>query len=143
MGKNVKISTSERRKYVRIPSEHIIHYETFTARQIFEDNPESTMKSITKNLSAGGIMFSASCKFEVGTLLKLEIDLPGWERFKAEFYKMEEVTRSKPVVVLATVVRVEMIVPDQVYEIGTSFVGIDEGHRWALLNYVKTKIKER
>ena len=44
--------------------------------------------------------------------------------------------------VLATVVRVEIVGLGK-YDIGAAFVGIDQGHQWALIKYVKEKVKAK
>ena len=89
-----------------------------------------------KDISAGGLLFECKRKYDIGNLLKLEIVIPGWEKFKSEFYKPDESSRSKPLIALASVVRVEMVKPG-LYDIGVSFAGIDEGHQSALLQYIQ------
>ena len=133
----------ERRKYVRISSGHIVRFETFTAEKLGSADISSLVQTVMKNVSAGGVLFSTGTKYDVGTLLKLEIDLPGWEKFKTEFYKNDTVSRSQPVIVLATIVRVEVVDPGKLFDIGACFVGIDEGHQWALMRYVDAAIGKK
>jgi len=69
-------------------------------------------------------------------VLRIEIKIQDWEKFKPEFYKPDKLTVSKPLVAIVKVVRVEDIGGGQ-YEIGVDFSGMDEGHRIALAKYVK------
>jgi len=80
-------------------------------------------------------------KYNLQELLKIEITIPGWERYKNEFYKDDKISRFEPVVILASVVRVEVVRPDDLYEIGVQFVGIDEGDRWALMKQINNQLK--
>ncbi len=136
-----KTTTPERRKYVRIPVKQILNYEKFTARSLSIGNIEKKVETITRNMSAGGLLFETDEKFKLGTLLKLEMKVPGWEKFKAEFYKKDKTSRSGLVVILASVVRVEIIQPETKFDIGVCFVGIDKGHQGALSKYIKKEIK--
>ena len=82
------------------------------------------------------MLFESNVKFDLGTLLRIEIDIPGWERFKNEFYKTYEASKSSPLVVLASVVRVEVVYPENRFDIDVCFSAIDKGHQWALIKYV-------
>lgn len=125
---------AEKRTYIRIDEQDVIHCEKYSIPR----NSSSQIEGMTKNISGGGVLFSSSQSFEIGQILRLEISLSGWERFKTEFYKEDRLAHSKPIVVLATVVRVELIEENN-YEIGVCFTGIDEGHKWALLKYIDNR----
>ncbi|MBF0532283.1 MAG: PilZ domain-containing protein [Candidatus Omnitrophica bacterium] len=127
----------ERRQYVRVAAREVLNCRRFTANAFMAQDVNERISAVTKNLSAGGVLFESPKLFEVGTLLKLEIDLPGWEVFKREFYKKDAISRSEPLIILATVVRVEIIKPEKLFDIGVCFAAIDEGHRWALMQYIE------
>lgn len=135
--------SDERRKYVRVATQCLLTCEKFTAQNLGITNAENKIEAITKDLSAGGILFEASEQYEIGTLLKFEINVPGWERFKAEFYKNDRVSSSAPLVLLASVVRVEVIETGKRYDIGACFVAIDDGHQWALVKYINSRLKKQ
>lgn len=132
---------SERRRYVRLPGEYVLRYEKYSLSKVKLESPEKKIDTVTKNISAGGVLFETKTKFELGSLLKIELDAPGWESYKAEFYKSDATSHRVPIVTLASVVRVEVVVPGSTYDIGVCFVGIDDGHQWALLKYVDKKMK--
>jgi hypothetical protein len=135
-----KTHTTERRKYVRIPSQNILYFKKFSARDLMVDERiERKIEAITKNLSVGGVLFDSDIKYNLGTLLKIELNLPGWEKFKNEFYRYDKTSQTEPLIVLAHVVRLEVLIPDKCYEIGVCFSAIDTGHKWALMKYIKAK----
>lgn len=134
-------SRVERRKYVRILSEDVLQCQLFKNENFVESATEDNIRAVTKNYSAGGILFETNAQFDVGSLLKLEISIPGWERFKAEFYK-DGTSYGEPLVILATVVRVEALADEGLFDIGVCFSAIDEGHRWALLKYIEEKRRQ-
>ena len=122
---------SERRKYLRVDSENVLKCERYAIPRSAE---QSTGR--TRNISAGGILFISDTAYEKGEVLRLELVLGNWEKYKAEFYKPDNVTGSKPLVVIGAVAHVRNAEQGR-YEIGINFSGMDEGHRWALEKYIK------
>lgn len=133
--------SSERRKYVRLEQQHMLRHE----RYVFQAPEEEEIfeEGRVKNYSPAGALFDSKIKYNIGDILKLEITIPGWEKYKNEFYREERISRPEPVIILASVVRAEVLVFDQLYEIGVQFVGIDEGDRWAIMKQVKVLLKEQ
>ncbi len=133
----------ERRKFLRIPSEDVLNCKVFSVVDLVEEVKGYEIQAIMKNISAGGVLFESNSRYEVGSILKLSIDVKGWENFKPEFFKGDVLSRKQPLVVLANVVRVEVVEPYSKYDIGVCFSAIDEGHRWAMIKYVDRKVKEK
>jgi len=132
----MKQSGAERRKYLRIDQGSVLSCEECAiprTKQKFE--------AVSKDLSAGGLMFSALAPFDMGTVLRFEISLDGWQKYKPEFKKAESLEERKPLFALGTVVRVEQL-HDGTYEIGVRLDGVDEGHRMALEQYVKSRAND-
>lgn len=123
----------ERRKYLRVVSKRPIKHTKF---RLFGKNSEKLTESITKNLSAGGILFESDVLYLPGDLVRMDIDIPGWEKYKTEFLKPGQINRNQPVTVLAKVIRVEIKFP-RLYEVRAAFVGIDEDHQKALSKFFK------
>jgi len=123
----------ERRKYLRMPVERLLKCEKYSIPR----PPESERLQLkTKNLSGGGLLFSSKQEFKPGDLLRLEVDLSGWEKYKPEFYKPDATISSKPLMILASVSRVQPQ-KDGTFDIGVSYSGLDEGHRLALIKFLK------
>ena len=134
---------AERRKFIRIPEEDLLVCEPFNVSGFGGATSMVTkrMHAFTKSLSEGGILFGSDEVFAMGALLKLELDIPGWEKFKSEFYKGNEPSGRHPLVVLGQVVRVEDVGKGQ-FDIGVVFTAMDAGHKLALKKYLDRKAKQ-
>jgi len=124
--------TQEKRKYVRIPNKYTIHVEKYAIPRSKTDTAEAH----SKNLSAGGILFETTQIYNLGDTVRLEIDIPNWNRYNYEFYKPDKLLDQNSLVIIGQVIRVEDM-GEARYEVGVSFHGMDEGHRLALQNYIK------
>ena len=127
----------ERRKFIRIQAQYMLRHEKYTLRAVQD---REAVKGVIKNYSGDGALFESKVKYDIGDILKLEISIPGWEKFKTEFYKDNKTSASEPLVILASVVRVEVITLDQLYDIGVYFVGIDKGHQGALIKQINAQL---
>ena len=126
---------SERRKFTRVAEEDLLICEPFDTTA-FGGDMKKRVHVFTKSLSEGGILFESMEIFEIGALLKLQLDIPGWEKYKVEFYKGAAPSGSHPLVVLARVVRVEDLGGGN-FDIGVAFMALDSGHKLALKKYLE------
>ena len=124
---------AEKRQFVRIDLKNLVKVEEY---QIGGDK-EKQINSLVKNISAGGLLFTTNHKFEIGALIKLDVNIPGWSKHKVEFLKENRLALSDPFVALATVVRVEVLEFNKEYEIGACFVNIYPDHLDALMKYIE------
>ena len=127
----------ERRQYVRIPRQHILRCAAFCMQDFYVRDKPLDVSGVMKDVSGNGLLFESARRFEVGTLLQMSLTLPGWDRFKSEFFKSEHRSDSRPLTVLARVVRLEAVDPQELYDIGVSFSAIDRGDQTALLRYIE------
>lgn len=129
---------SEKRKFIRIKASHLTRHIKFRLPgvDLFPDK-----ESASKDISAGGVLFTSDHAYTVGDILRMELHIPGWEKFKTEFYKADRTAKSLPVLVLVKVVRVQAISGGK-FDIGVSFVGIDDGHQQALSKYIAQQSKQ-
>lgn len=132
-------SSAERRQYIRLGQQYILRHERYVFQRA--EDEEVFEEGVIKNYSTSGALFESKTKYDIHDILKLVITIPGWETYKNEFYREDRTSRADPIVILASVVRVEALISDQLYDIGVQFVGIDEGDRWALMKQVKTQLK--
>ncbi len=132
----------EQRKYVRIDRRYIIKCSPFSAKDFLSPSSADITEGLLKNISCGGALFESGAKYDVGTLLRIELALPGWEQFKVEFLKDDKTTYSAPLTVLAHVVRLEVLIQNELYDIGACFSAIDEGDKWALFKYIQKYSKK-
>ncbi|MCM8800531.1 MAG: Flp pilus assembly complex ATPase component TadA [Candidatus Omnitrophica bacterium] len=116
----------EKRIYKRLDSRILISYRIFKAQEeLIKRGVSSEQISITKNISAGGLLFISPEALPVGEVLELKIELPDGE---------------SPVDCLARVVRTEMTRDDK-YEIGVCFLDITGAQRSRLDRYVEAEVR--
>lgn len=136
---NISDLEKDRRKYYRVDRSCVLRCERFSAKNFNEKKLQDEAGGVVKNLSVGGILFETNQLYPIGTLLKAELNLVGWEKFKSEFYKPDISSKAQPLVVLAKVSRVELVKNTGIYDIGLSIVSIDEGHREALKKFISQR----
>jgi c-di-GMP-binding flagellar brake protein YcgR len=128
----------ERRKYVRLSSQNLLRCEVY---RIPEGDAPAKKEAMSKNISAGGVLFESAVKYDIGEVLKLEIKLTGWSKYKPEFYKPDALSASEPLVALGNVVRIEAL-ENGMYDVGLCLSGIDEGHQMAVEKFIAERLKE-
>jgi len=112
-------SVMERRRFIRINANVVIKVEEMMGKI-------TTSKAVSKNISLGGLLFEYYKPFPLSTVLSLELRIPEIGK-RLECY--------------AKVVRVEEIVSGTVYDIGVSFMSMDEIDLSELNRYIQIKIK--
>lgn len=133
-----KTETFERRKYARVPIDCVIKCEKYA---IGETDGTDSVSVDAMDMSAGGLLLQTNQEYVLGDVLRIEIELPGWNKYKVEFIKPDSITEDRALVALASVVRVERLA-ESGYEIGVRLAGVDDGHRLAFERYIYEKVKE-
>jgi c-di-GMP-binding flagellar brake protein YcgR len=125
----------ERRKYARVDKEHLLKCEQYC--QVTGDLKHS-VKATTANMSSGGFLIKSEKEHHLGDTLKMEVVLPGWDKYDPDVHGVVAV--ATPVMVTAKIVRVEELA-DETYEIGVRITGVDDVHRLALERYIYDHVK--
>ncbi len=125
-------NSGEKRKYVRLKANHLTRHIKF---QIPGMDIYPTNNAESKDISAGGILFTSSHAYLVGDVVRMELHIPGWEKYAAQSSEEGRQESKLPVLVLAKVVRVEALGSGK-FDIGVAFVGIDDGQQHALSKYI-------
>ena len=133
MQKNFK----ERRACARIQPSQKLECSKFE----FGQKETGKTKAFIKSLSASGVLFETKAKYDISDVLDLRLDIPGWDKFKTEFFKPQELFSYKPLRALAKVVRVNRASEDS-FQVGAHFCAIDADHRKALFKFIKQKINQ-
>jgi len=128
-------SGKERRKFARIEEEDLLICELYDIHRSGGPDTAST-SSFTKNVSEGGVLFESDTIFDLGTVLRLEIDIPGWNAYLKGTDRATASSARHPLTVLGKVVRVEDI-GDGFFDIGVAFTAVDSEHREALRKYLE------
>ncbi len=107
-----------------------------TCREVaypLESAPEVGVRMV--DVSEGGVRLEAPSAFRPGTLLKVSLALPGWQRHTAGFLRYGEETVAKPLVAVGEVVR--STAAGESYEIGVRFLDIWTDHWNAMRLYLE------
>lgn len=121
--------TSERRQFRRIPLGASVAFQELSFSK--EAQPEH---AVYRDVSGGGILLSSPRQLPLGTLMKVEIRLPGWGKHQNRFGPASE-AELRPLVAVGQVVRVEQIEADD-YELGIKFLNIYPDDQAALLKFI-------
>ena len=121
---------SERRQFTRIPLGATVGFQELT----FSGIPEPS-ESVFKDVSGGGLLLSTPREYPLGTLLKLEVQIPGWGRHQNAFGPPSE-RDARPLVAVGQVVRVERMDTDD-FELGIKFLNVYPDDWAALLKFIE------
>ena len=122
--------SQERRQYRRMPLEATVSFQELSFHK-----GDAPAQSSYKDVSVGGLLLESTRAYPLGTLLKLEIRVPGWGRFQNHFGPVQDAD-SCPLVALGAVVRIEQL--DQGgYELGIKFQNVYPDDLAALMKFVE------
>lgn len=120
----------ERRHYRRIPMEAALSFQELSFHK-----GEAPAVSSYRDVSIGGLLVESPRVYALGTLLKLEIRVPGWGRFQNHFGPVQD-AEVRPLVALGMVVRVEQL-DSGGYELGVKFQNVYPDDLEALMKFVE------
>jgi c-di-GMP-binding flagellar brake protein YcgR len=100
----------------------------------FSREPEAST-SVYGDISAGGLLLSSPKELSLGTLLKLELRVPGWGKHQGHFGPAHE-QDLRPLVAVGQVVRVECLEAGD-YELGVKFLNVYPDDQAALLKFIE------
>ena len=132
----------ERRSCPRIDRSDPVKFNEvnlFDELDLSEEN-ERPVDGRLLNISAGGVLLESDFPFELECLLKMEMFIPDWVKY--DFTRLDPDYRfpCKPLVVVGKVVRKESSEPLK-WNLGVSFVAIDEKHRKAVNRLVGAELR--
>jgi type II secretion system protein E len=117
----------KKRVYKRLDSRHNLRYKVFkTSEELLKRRYTPEQRSVTENISAGGLLFFSRQPLSMGAILELAIELPDEE---------------KPIECLGRVVRVEEVEANKRYDIAVCYLDITSAQRVRLDKYIKSKLK--
>ena len=112
----------EKRRYVRIKGNFVVSYKDITTQEAKSDISQ------TKDISAGGLLFTSQEKFSPGTILKLKLRLPD---------------RPDYINVKVEVVASRQLVKNVMYDTRAKFVKIDDEHKDHIRKIVDGNLKNK
>lgn len=118
---------SDKRVYQRLDNKVNVSYKVFeTEHELIKRGHIAEELSATKNISAGGVLFSIKEKLVIGLILELKMELPGLD---------------DPIECLAKIVRVDMVKEGNEYDIGVCFLDLTSAQRTRLDKFVKQELE--
>ncbi len=124
---------AERRTYRRMPMGATVGFQELS----FSIAPEPST-SVYTDISAGGLLLNSPRLFPLGTLLKLEIRVPGWGKHQSLFGPAHE-RDLRPLVAVGQVVRIETL-EEREYEIGVKFLNVYPDDQEALRKFIEASV---
>jgi hypothetical protein len=94
------------------------------------------IKSKYKNVSGGGLLLSSSQQYQLGSLLKMEIRIPGIAKYLGRF-EPRHLAANKPLSAIGEVVRIE-ILDSGIYELGIKFLNVYPDDLKALITLINS-----
>lgn len=120
----------EKRQYRRIPIGATVSLQELS----FQKEGEAA-RTVYKDVSVGGLLVSSDKPLALGTLLKLEIKVPGWGKHQNRFGPPGE-GDLRPLVAVGEVVRLEQMDDDAGYELGVKFLNVYPDDLAALVKFI-------
>jgi len=119
------VNSDERRAYSRLDSKINLRYKVFKSKEdLLKKGFTPEQLSVTKNISAAGLVFYSGEPLPIGSILELTIELPGAE---------------ETVECLARVVRIEEVKEETSYNVAVCFLDITSAQRVRLNRYIETE----
>lgn len=139
MQESTQLNESNRRDLSR----YNVDYTAFLKEFSFDKASRSEVAARIKNITPEGAGIESNTLLEEGKIIKLLINLPGWEKYKTEFYKESQTSNSSPLVTLAQIVwsYADLKANQKTANMGVKFIGIDKDHQKALNTYL-TKLNK-
>ena len=124
---------ADRRTYRRIPMGATVGFQELTFTAI----PEPAT-SVYADISAGGLLLNSARDFPLGTLLKLEIRVPGWGKHQNGFGPAHD-QDLRPLVAVGKVVRIETLEEGD-FELGVKFLNVYPDDQEALRRFIDASL---
>lgn len=122
--------SKERRQFRRIPLEASLSFQELSFHK-----GETPAMSSYRDVSAGGMLVDSPRAYSLGTLLKLELRVPGWGKYLNHFGPTQD-NEVRPLVALGMVVRIEQLDAGG-YELGVKFQNVYPDDLEALVKFLE------
>ncbi len=130
-------NVSERRVYARIQQGFTVKLQELDLYQELRlAGRKKETAAMIVNLSASGALVSTGQFFKEKTILKLEVDMPEWQKHTGSFFRHAVVLPSPPMLLTAEVVRSQRSNGGN-HSVAVRFVGVDRMYTRTINNMVK------
>jgi len=122
----------ERRLFRRIPMEAEVAFQ-----ELSFGKETQRIQTKYKDVSGGGLLVSSPLQCPIGTMLKLEIKVPGLSRHQNLHFEKTTQFDQRPLAAIGQVVRVEAL-DDGGFELGVKFLNVYPDDLKALLALINS-----
>lgn len=117
-----EFSGSDKRVFERLDRKLNVRFNIYILKEeLLESSLHLERFSVTKNVSAGGLLFVSNISLPVGSILEMKLELPDAE---------------PPMQCMARIVRIVEVEPDKSYNIGVYFLDIKSADRSRIKKYI-------
>ena len=124
--------SQERRQFRRVPIGATVSFQELS----FQKEPEPA-RTVYKDVSIGGLLIESDQPVPLGTLLKLELKVPGWGKHQNRF-GAPGAGDIRPLVAVGEVVRLEKIEEGLGFELGIKFLNVYPDDLAALMKLIES-----
>ena len=122
----------DRRTFRRMPLEAVVAFQELS----FEKEAQ-TIQTKYKDVSGGGLLVVSPQQCPLGTLLKLEVRVPGWGKHQSVSYEPAHQLETRPLTAVGQVVRLEAMDNGE-FELGIKFLNVYPDDLNALLALINS-----
>jgi len=123
----------ERRLFRRIPMEAEVAFQ-----ELSFGRETHRIQTKYKDVSGGGLLLSSPLQCPIGTMLKLEIKVPGLSRHQNLHFEKTSNFDQRPLAAIGQVVRIEVLDDDGGFELGVKFLNVYPDDLRALLALINS-----
>ena len=128
-------SNIERRRFKRLPKQSAVVYQEL--QYPLSERPGT--RAEYRDVGAGGLLFDAPRQLKLGSVLRLEISLPGWRLHHPHAEGEQLGLPDRPLTVVGEVVRVIEKEKGKCYEVAVQFTSVFSDEFEALLRFVNSE----
>lgn len=129
--------SKERRQYQRVPLGAAVSFQ-----ELRFQGADAPAEAAYRDVSGGGLLLASTREVPLGTLLKLEVKVPGWTPDPSGFGPAKDRPLGRPLVAVGQVVRLEQLDAGE-FELGIKFLNVYPDDWAALLNFLEAAAAER
>jgi len=122
----------DRRSFLRMPLEAVVAFQELTFGK-----EAQTVQTKYKDVSGGGLLVTSPHQCPLGTLLKLEVRVPGWGKHQNSSFEPSHERETRPLVAVGQVVRLESMDNGE-FELGIKFLNVYPDDLKALLALINS-----
>lgn len=129
-------STTNRRKFIRIPSSCRLS----TQKILFSTKADAASSGQAQNIGAGGVLFVADRDYHRNELVKMMIALPSWKGDHGHLFPADDNGGTSAIMAICQIIRCKQVSPGN-YEVAAKFVDVYEDDLMSLKSFIEHEVE--